>query len=278
MFLFPSRYEIIDEMCCDKCVIPKTKETYRKYYYLIDWTSIVCAKKHVTHDTIAELGEFVDFVAVATYVILTEDLIRKYYEKIPLSILLSVQCVPCEILYKIASDTLSSRDWNNIWKNQAFPFDFVQRNIQHVNWPQLSSNPKALSFELIDAYCDVLVWPEITQHGLPEDVIEKYMHKLDVFSWSNICCYSKLSSNFIRKHMNKIDATFVMHCQELEENLILELINKENEVDKIDLWLKTASHQKLTKSFILANKEHLPLHLLIRNPKIKRNDLYNLFI
>jgi hypothetical protein len=278
-----NRYELIDAIYKNsnnyECLVPKTKETLKTYSYIIDWTTIVCAKADIPHAIIEELNEHIDFVAVASYIIFSEELIRKYYHKIPLSILFSVQCVPYDILCQIATQTtLETHDWDNIWKHQAFPIDFVKRHIQHVNWLMISCNPKALSYDLINEYSDLLIWPEITKHGVAEFIIERYMHKMDIFSWSNACCYSRLSPDFLRKNIGIIDTTFVFHCQELDEELILELIEQEHEFEQENLWYKAASHQRLSRQFIETHKEKLPTHLLIRNPKIKRNDLYQLSI
>lgn len=276
------KWDIIDIMNTDvlcKCV-PRNKETFMEYEYCIDLTEAIVANKKLDDTTIINLNQYINFGLLSTNQRLSHDILRKYYDCIPITNLLRNQKLPYDILVHIAKTyELNNTQWYELCKNQPIDETFIIRHYKNINWNALSQNRGIITIGIISRFTDQLFWPELTNLGLSEDIINKCMDKIEsnVECWSNICFSSRLSSEFILRHMNKLNAMILLTCQTLEEPVILELINNEPEMFREDLWIKVATSQNLSKEFIQQYRSSLPLRFLIRNRRIKRKMLRELF-
>jgi hypothetical protein len=185
--------------------------TFDKYRYLIDWNSIILYNqqhnKNIPEDVIEWIPDNVDLEMICTYQTFSEKLIRKIYNKLSWSSLLSKQTVPIDIIdYHITNGVIfSNTDWYNIWSKQIIDVNFVTKYIDNIQWHPVSSNKNAVSFEFIQLYSQHIVWQEFTKHGISESIIVYFLDKFDFFSWSNLCRYTELSCDFIKSHLSYLD-------------------------------------------------------------------------
>lgn len=261
-----------------KFPIPRNKPTLTKFFYIIDWTSIVCNDQKVPEDILTELVDQVDLVAISSKQKLSNDFIRKHFDKLPAHHLIHNQTVSTDILEKIINNDVRVIATYALWEKHFLDYEFIKKYFNHVNWMALSSNKNALSVNIIDEFHDKLFWPELSKHGLAEWLIAKYIHKIDKFSWSNIAFFSQLSRQFIIEHIDDLNLLTILHTQELGHDFIIQLIEYGvEEYDACDLWNKVSANQRLSRDFLEKYKSKLSLRLLIRNPRVKRKDLVCVF-
>lgn len=277
-FLNDRKWEIIDNMIDIGVCIPNNVETYNEYIYCVDFTTLVYNKHKLSDSVIINLHKYIDFEMLSRNQKLSYNILYKFYHKISLSNLISQQTLPPDLLLKIVkTNTLNSAEWHWVCKNQKFDIEFINTYINHIDWHALSQNINTVSLDILQKYTDKIIWSEITNNGVSEEILNACIHKLDSFSWSNISYSSKLSSQFILKYKPHLNIFALLSCQNLEENIIVELINSDKFYPKNDLWNKVASCQKLSKQFIIQNIENLQLRFMIRNKKIKRGVLKDIY-
>lgn len=275
----PNKWDIIDNMIKRGIFIPMNKSTYFQYIYCIDWTTFVYNDINIPEDVIIELHNFIDFPVITTKQKFSENLIRKFYDKIPMTNLLMFQKVPIDILTPLVESQICNQFQNNtywyyIWKMQNITVDFINKFKTHVDWHAISSNKDALSIDLINAFHNELIWPEVTLHGIHESIIEHFIYKMEPFSWKNVAYFSQLSENFIRKYEDKLDTLALFSSQQMSEQLIEHLLTKvTNEFDIYEVWSKIALNQNLSIEFIKKYEDKLNLNYMIRNPRVKRKNL-----
>jgi hypothetical protein len=278
-------WSIIDKLydSINKIIIPKTKLTFDKYRYLIDWNSIILYNqqhnKNIPEDVIEWIPDNVDLEMICTYQTFSEKLIRKIYNKLSWSSLLSKQTVPIDIIdYHITNGVIfSNTDWYNIWSKQKIDVNFVTKYIDNIQWHPVSSNKNAVSFEFIQLYSQHIVWQEFTKHGISESIIVYFLDKFDFFSWSNLCRYTELSCDFIKSHLSYLDIASILRYQTLSDVLLNEIVDNFNDTD-FDFNFNTIGiYQKLSKQFILKYKRYLPLRIVIRNKQIPRSVIHDIY-
>lgn len=279
LFVESKLWEYIDLLPTPKLYpVPKNLPTYNKFFWLIDWTSIVCNDQTIPEEVLTELIDIVDLVAISCKQKLSIPFIRTHLNRLPAHNIIHNQNVTSDILQVIVQCNSRIINTYALWERHFIDIGFVKEHLNHVNWMALSSNKNALSIEIIGEFHDKLFWPELTKHGLSEWIIEKYIHKIDKFSWSNVAFFSQLSKDFISKHINNLNLLTVLHTQDLDEMFIEQLIEHGSEEYEIfDLWNKIAANQRLTIEFLHKNKKTLPIKLLIRNRKVKRKHLKDVF-
>lgn len=268
--------------------IPNTKETFLNYYFYLDWSDIImkCKKQNklIAEHVIKWIDNKYDIEIISYYQKFSEDLVRYHFNKISWKNLLSNQKVPIDLIdIIIETHRIGGLDWLNysvwyiIWSTQDVDFNFIKKHEAEIQWHAISTNKNAMSFELIDTYSEKLIWPEITKHGINEHIIEKYIDKLDVFSWSNISEYTKLSNNFIQKYIDKLDLNRIFRFQNINESLLLHLMESFTEDDMMMYHQPIALNQRLSLKTLQKYESDFPLKLLIRNHKILRVDLVSLY-
>ena len=227
----------------EKFPIPANMATFNKFFFCIDWTSIVCNDQKIPEEVLLELIDVVDLVAISCKQKLSLDFIRQHLDKLPSHNIIHNQNVTPEILQVVVQKDNRVINTYALWERHFIDIHFIKQHINYVNWMALSTNKNALSTDIINEFCDKLFWPELTKHGLSEWIIEKYIHKIDKFSWSNVAFYSKLSPAFICKYVDNLNLLTILHTQELDEPFILQLIEYgSEEYEAFDLWNKTAAH------------------------------------
>lgn len=258
--------------------IPKNLPTFNKFFWLIDWTSIVCNDQTIPEEVLAELIDVADLVAISCKQKLSIPFIKAHLDRLPAHNIIHNQNVTSDILQVIVESNGRIINTYALWERHFIDIHFIKQHINFVNWMALSSNKNALSIEVIEEFPDKLFWPELTKHGLCEWIIEKYIHKIDKFSWSNVAFFCKLSKEFITKHINNLNLLTILHTQDLDEAFIEQLVEHgSEEYETFDLWNKTATNQGLSLEFLGKHKNNLPIKLLIRNRKIKRKHLKDVF-
>jgi hypothetical protein len=281
------KYSMIDELECPKhwdreseVCIPCNRETYEAYRYCIDMTTIIFNKNKLRDNVIENLNELIEFNLLSTNQKLSDRILYKYYERIEVNNLICNQTIPLDILVNILEkyyDNFDTTAWYYICKNQPVNIELIRKYYNKINWHALSLNKKILTFDIISTYSQNLIWQDLTTLGLCEEVILSYIDKMCPICWSNISMTSSLSNEFIRKHLIVLNKMGIFTCQQIEERLIEEIIEWSDIDDQEFLWNKVATCQKLTKDFIRKHITKLPLHLLIRNPRIKRVALKEVF-
>lgn len=274
----PLKWDIIDSLYDKGCFIPKNKETYHEYLYCIDWMTFVYKEINIPEDVIIKLHEYVDFAVITTKQKFSENLIRKFFHKIPMYNLLTFQKVPIDILTALIDskipELISSTFWYAIWKNQNINVSFINRFKRYVDWNAISSNKDALSIELINTFYNELVWYEVTLHGIHESIIETFIHKMDIFSWKNVAYFSQLSENFILKYEDKLEISTLFRSQQMSEPLMEYLLQKiTDQYELEEIWSHISLNQCLSLDFIQKYSNKLNLGFMIRNPRIKRKFL-----
>lgn len=276
------KWSYIDNMNDVGICIPLNKQTYMEYVYSVDFTTLIYNKHTLPDSVIINLSPYIDFELLSRNQKLSDKILYKFYDRIKIIHLLSEQILPSDLLLHIVENfTLNSPEWHWVCKQQIFDIHFINKYISNIDWNALSQNKNVISLDILNTYMDKIVWTEFTNNGISEDILSVCTHKFDRFSWNNICYTSKLSSNFILKYKQHLNIFALISCQTLDEDVILELINSEDFsftfYPKEDLWNKVASCQYLSMPFILQHIDNLPLRFLIRNKKIKRSVLKEVF-
>lgn len=282
-----NKWRIIDNSPEDLKLIkafPATKETFNTWRYLLDLTA--CLSHHYENDEIISedvLLEFIDnqdmnWALVCSHQKLSEETLRSLHPMIPLTSLLTTQELSIDLLDTIILDHQSHWNdayWYYIFAHQKIDYSFITKYMAHVDWHAVSQNKHAITMELIANHVNNLVWPEITKHGLAEELVETRLlyGELDMFSWINIAMHSKLSTSFIQKHLLNLPVIYLVRCQDLEQDLIQYIVHADNNYDDDLMWNTIAEFQRLSFEFIYEHKNKLSLTFLIRNVKIKRFDL-----
>jgi hypothetical protein len=267
----------------EQIIIPKTKQTYDKYRYLIDWSNIILYNKQnnrkISEDVILWIPDKIDLEMICAYQTFSENLIRKVYKQLSWSSLLIKQTVPIDIIdYNITNGvTFSDSDWYNIWSQQKIDMNFVTKYIDKVQWHPLSSNKNIVSLEFIEMYNESIIWQEFTKHGISENIVIYFLDKFDFFCWSNLCRYTELSNEFIRTYLKYMDIGTVLRYQVLSQDLLNEIVDNFNETDFDFNFQTIAVYQPLSKDFIIKYKHNIPLRTIIRNKHIPRSFIHDIY-
>lgn len=265
-------------------IIPKTKETFINFKYSIDWVSIILDNKENKNYIPDYVIEWIEDKQILEYMCIyqtfSEDTIRKVFSKINWRTLLLYQRkIPLDLIkYLVERYEISSfQMWDLIWLNENLDLNFITKYINNVRWHVISSNKEIITFDLIEKYGDRLILHEITKHGINEIIIKHYLSKMDMICWTNISQFTKLSMEFIKLHIDKLNLQFILTYQVIDEEFLEILIERLNELDKTMFFQSIALNQKLSYNFIQKYKNDLCIQNLIRNKKILRNDIYVTF-
>jgi hypothetical protein len=270
-------------------LIPKTIFTFNKYRYLIDWNTIVLYNqqhnKIIPEETITWIPDIQDLEMICIYQTFSENLVRMIYPRISWPNLLSKQTVPLDIINIMIDGQsdyweLSISDWYNIWLYQPIDYDFIVNNIDNVQWHPLSSNKNAVSYQTINRFGNNIIWQEFTKHSLHEDVLEYFIEKFDFVCWSNISRYTNMSASFMKKHIKFLDIGSIIRYQTIPEWLLNEIIQQLRPFEDFDLNFympSIATYQNISKKFILRYKNYIPLKTIVRNTKISRSLIHELY-
>lgn len=281
-------WELVDDLIIDKdtVLIPKTIETFKKYRYLVDWSSIILYNQNtnntIPEDVIKWIPDKIDLDIICVYQTFSEDLIRHIYLKVSHSSLLSKQILPLDILYSIVDSQnnlgqLSGTDWFNIWQFQKIDIDFIKRYIDNIDWYNVSFNKQLVSYDFIWEFGDNIIWEEFTKHGIHENILVHFIHKFTYISWINISRYTELSHDFMVQYLVYLDMSCILRYQKIAESLLETIISSFDDFDIEFHFQSIGIYQKLSKNFIKKYKEHLPFRTIIRNKNIKRSIIHEIY-
>lgn len=264
-------------------IIPKTKQTFMNFKYSIDWVSMILDNKQNKNYIPDYVIEWIEDRQILEYMCIyqtfSEETIRRVFDKINWQLLLLYQKkIPLYLInYIVETYEISFENWNLIWLNENLDLNFITKYIDNVRWHVISSNKEIISFNLIEKYGDRLILHEITKHGINERIITHYLSKMDMICWTNVSQFTKLSMDFIKKYIDKLNLQFILNYQEIDEGFLESLIEKLSGLEETMFFQSVALNQKLSYNFISKYKNHLCIQNLIRNKKILRNDIYVTF-
>lgn len=264
-------------------IIPKTKETFINYKYSIDWVGMILNNKENKNYIPDYVIEWIEDRQILEYMCIyqtfSEETIRRIFDKINWQLLLLYQKkIPLDLInYIVETYDLSFENWNLIWLNENLDLNFITKYINKVRWHVISGNKEIISIDLIEKYGDRLILHEITKHGINERIIIHYLSKMDMICWTNVSQFTKLSMDFIKKYIDKLNLQFILNYQEIDEGFLESLIEKLSDLEETIFFQSVALNQKLSYNFISKYKNDLCIQNLIRNKKILRNDIYVTF-
>ncbi len=213
---------------------------------------------------------------------LMEDFIERFQDKVNWDNIFQYQKLTEEFIEKQIKrprGTLFFEYWDIIIKYQKLSESFIERHKDNLNWYAISKFQK-LSEEFMEKHQDEIDWHTISKfQNLSEEFMEKYKDKLDWLyiakyqdlseafiekyfinetpyncnfsnkqAFSNILASQTLSTEFMDKHKDKVDWTFVSCLQKLSEPFIEKY---KNFVD----WSSISKFQKLSEGFIEKHKD-----------------------
>ena len=155
-------------------------------------------------------------------------------------------------------------NWTKLCKNLYMSEEFFEKYIDQLDWKSISTNIN-MSMAFFDKYFDKLdktvLW---TNKNLTVDFVECHIKKVDWFYLSEC---SMFSSNFFRKHKNKINIIAYLNNPNLDMKLVEEL-----DID----WQKTfiGSYVDLSYSDRVIGIENMESVALSCN-KTMTMDIYN---
>lgn len=279
---------LIDNLDCytNSILIPNTIFTYNKYRYLIDWSDIILYNQDhgfiIPEHVISWIQDKVDLEIICSYQIFSESLIRQLYNKISWSLLLAKQNVPLDIInYMVTnqSDTyrLSVTDWYNICNFQKIDCQFVDNNLENVEWYPLSCNKNLVCYDFIYKYGNDIFWQEFTKHGIHENILVYFIDKFDFICWNNISRFTQLSESFIETYLQYLDKPTILRYQTIPEKMLIEMVESFNDFDKDFYFPTIATYQKLSFNFIKKYQSYLSLRAIIRNKFIRKSIIHELY-
>lgn len=263
--------------------IPKTRETFDNFKYCINWTDIILKypdnRNIIPNHVIEWIDNKQDLEYMCIYQNLSEATIYKLFNKINWKLFLTYQTLPLSLIKNIVETyDIAYGDWYYIWLNPNLDFDFIIKYQDFAQWRVISSNKNIITYDLIQKYGDRLFIHEITRHGINESIVNYYLPKMDHICWINVSQFTKLSEEFIKKHIDKLNLQFIVKYQDISEEYLITIIdNLGSNEDHIGLFQSISLHQKLSYDFMLKYKDNLHIKNLIRNKNILRNDIYKLF-
>jgi len=276
-YIKKNKWDLIDQLYTKNfLVIPKTKETYLNYYYCIDWSKYILNRVYIPEDVIRWITNTTDLEVITLHQKLSPQMIEQIYNKVQLDVLIAKQEIPLHILYEVLSrndNELSHYQWYLVWSAQPIDYNFVLKYFSKIQWQPVSCNKHALSYELISNFSENLIWSEITRHGIHEDIINEFKHKMDFICWSNISEYTQLSTEFMRDNLLSLEFNRLLRFQTIEEDFLFELVDNLVESEKFTYVNSIVLHQKVSLSFLKKYTRYISFKILIRNEKILRKDL-----
>lgn len=269
----------------NECHVPANKETYKAYRYIIDLTKKTKSGNHrwklsncLLYELLNEKKERTsndNLTYLLTNYCLSEEFLSSSWDQFDIQFLIQHQQLPLNVTLKIIDKFINTPTyWILICRYQYLPLFLIDEYHEYIQWYSLSENKQTLTEDVIRKYKDKLVWPEVTKHGLVEELILEFT-EIDTMSWRNISCYSVLSDNFIMTFIDKLDIPSLIVYQQLKDETIEMLIAVCDEKEWV--WQKISDYQCLSYDFIMRNKKHLVLQKLISNKRISRRDLYLIF-
>ena len=274
----------LNELLENNCeLIPKNKNTFENFKYVIDWVGIILKNKLNKNYIPDYVIEWIDDTQTLEYMCIyqtfSETTIRKLFDKINWRLLLVYQKkIPLDLInYIVETYDLSLEHWNLIWSNENLDLDFITKYIDNVKWHIISSNKEIISFSLIEKYGDRLILQELTKHGINERIVVYYLSKMDIICWTNVSQFTKLSMEFIRRNIDKLNLQFTLNYQTVDESFLETLVETISDFDKPMFFQAVALNQKLSYNFILKYKNDLYIKNLIRNKHILKNDLFMIY-
>lgn len=286
------KWDIIDLINKRGSPVPLTLDTYFNYRFAIDWITIIYNKIRIPEHVIElfmkngsntkqdqeNIKDTFDIKIILGSQKLSHDFLRKYHELCGWENLIVNQNLPEDLLIKIVSENhLSPTQWYNLWITQKYSIHFIDTYFDFAVWHAISSNKDVITTDVLNKYYDHLIWPQLTVHGINQEIIEAFIQKLDMISWTNIACFSKLSCDFIIKYRSHLNLQIIFRSQQVNSDTIIYLINLLDDFDKEESWINIALYQSLDFNFINKFKNELSSKYLIRNPRIKRKDIYNVY-
>lgn len=279
-----NKWRFIDNLNNDSFeLIPKNKNTFENFKYIIDWVGIILNNKLNKNYIPDYVIEWVDDSQTLEYMCIyqtfSETTIRKLFDKINWRLLLIYQKkIPLDLItYIVETYDLSVENWNLVWLNENLDLNFITKYIDNVKWHIISSNKEIISLELIEKYGNRLILQELTKHGINENIVVYYLSKMDMICWTNVSQFTKLSMEFIRLHIDKLNLQFILNYQIIDESFLETLVEKISDFDKLMFFQAIALNQKLSYNFILKYKSDLYIKNLIRNKHVLRNDLFMIY-
>lgn len=282
-FIKSKKYDVIDKMNVRLVQnIPKNKFTYNAYKYIIDFDELIMRKKTLHDNVIIEFDDMINFSLLSNMQKLSEQILRRYYNKMSVNDIINNQTLPYDVLKDlILSNDFDANQWYILCKGQHFDVPLVEQYIEKVDWHALSQNKHVMSREFMEKYSDKLYWIEVSNLGICEDLILRYFDKINNrITWNNITFASKLSIGFIKQFLHlfvEYDCIMaLLSCQMVDEN-ILEKILEQMQNEHTNIWKKISSYQYISKEFIVKYKKQLSIRLLKKNTKVPRKVLHEVF-
>lgn len=194
----------------------------------------------ILSDIIEEFQDLISWNKIPNDVKLSENIIRKYSDKIKWSGLCTKS-----LSESIIRDFQDKVSWYKVFLELDLSEDFIREFQDKACWDVLCSRARKNQFadEFISEFENKLNWRLISiHHKLTEGFMEKYKDKLD---WSSIVKNQKLSEEFIVRNKELLSWKFIVRYQRLSEKFI---------IDNIDLnlwwWKDIPFSQTLSESFI----------------------------
>lgn len=282
-FVKSKKYEMIDKMNIKLGNnIPKNKLTYDTYKYIIDFDELIMRKNELDDNVIIEFEDIINFSLLSNMQKLSEQILRRYYNKMSVNDIINNQTLPYDVLQQlILSNDFDANQWYILCKGQRFDVPLVEQYIEKVDWHALSQNKHAMTREFMLNYSDKLYWIEVSNLGICEDLILRYFDKINNrIIWNNITFASKLSIGFIKQFLHlfvEYDCIMaLLSCQKVDEEIVDKiLVQMPN--GHTNIWKKISSYQYISKEFVIKYKEQLPIRLLKKNTKVPRKVLHEVF-
>ena len=185
---------------------------------------------------------------------MSEEFISEYIDKLNIVKISSYKYLSEEFMTE-HKDLL---DWRILTITQKLNNDFILLNMDVITDDMISvmSFTVFLSMEVLTKYVHnslYVNWYNISEfQKLSEEFIEKHINELEL---TFLCTNQKLSEEFIRKYVKKNDLNLIFKYQKLSEEFIKELIKSNNVYNsgyyKVKLiWGNIFRYQKLSEGFI----------------------------
>ena len=172
-----------------------SEEFLKKHYNHICWFHrYICRYQKLSEDFLDLYGIFITWPSLSRNQYLTENMMKKYCDKLDWIEILTFQKLSEEFLTDFVIPNHYDVDWTLICNHQNLSEEFIRQHIDLIDWYEISVS-QTLSKDFMIEFANKLDFSNIImyQQNIDEDLIRAYSHQINS---DNIYAIAHLIDNY----------------------------------------------------------------------------------